>query len=104
MDSSLLLPSVLIPIKTKEPFSYVASVITRMDQECAIHRAEDERDHALIEAKKYRDIAENLKKEKREIEEIYTNRVEVVRDFWRSKIIEGDSRGGKMVRDFSTQK
>ena len=80
-----------------------------MDQECAIHKAEDERDRALVEAKKYRDLAETLKKETRETEQMYNNRVEIVRDFWRSKIIEGDSRGGKMVRasllqNFSTQK
>ena len=50
-DPSLLLPSVIIPIREKDTFSYAATVITRMDQECAIHQAEGERDQALIEAK-----------------------------------------------------
>ena len=45
----------------------------------------------------YRDLAETLKKEKRDIEHKLVS-IEVVRDFWRNKIVEGDSRGGKIFR------
>ena len=60
-----------------------------------MQKAHGERDHALLEAK---DLAEKLKEEKRELVQTYAGRVETVRDFWRSKIIEGDSRGGRLLR------
>ena len=34
---------VLIPIKEREPFSFTAAVLTRMDQDCAIQKAQGER-------------------------------------------------------------
>ena len=79
-----------------------------MNQECAIHQAENERDQALLEAKKYRNLAEALKKEKRKLEQVYVKKVETVRDFWRNKVIEGDLRGGKilqasLLQNFSTK-
>ena len=96
--SSELLPSVLIPINEHKPFSFTAAVLTRMDQECAIEKAQHEQDNALLEAKIYRDLADELKKDKRELAQAYAGRVAMVRDFWRNKIIEGDSRGGRLLR------
>ena len=75
-----------------------------MDQECAIEKAQGERDHALLEAKKYRNLAEKLKKDKQDLAQAYAGRVETVRDFWRSKIVEGDSRGGRLLRASLLQK
>ena len=51
-----------------------------------------------MEAKYYRNLAETLKIEKRNTEQVYANEVEVVRNFWRNKIVEGGSRGGKILR------
>ena len=93
-----LLPSVIIPIEDKEPFSYAPSVISHMEQQCIIKQATTDRDQALMEAKYYRNLAETFKTEKRDMEQAYANRVEVVRDFWRNIIVEGDSRGGKILR------
>ena len=90
-NSALLLPSVIIPIEDKEPFSYAPSVISHMEQQCIIKQATTDRDQALMEAKYYRNLAETFKTEKRDMEQAYANRVEVVRDFWRNKIVEGDS-------------
>lgn len=52
----------------------------------------------MIEVKSYRDLAETLKKEKRELQNRLQTQTEVVRDFWRNKIFEGGSRGGKILR------
>lgn len=97
-SNSALLPAVLIPIEDKKPLSCAASVISRMEQQSIIRSATKDRDQALMEAKHYRNLAETLKKEKRDIEHKYAKKVEVVRDFWRNKIVEGDSRGGKILR------
>ena len=75
-----------------------------MEQECTIQKAQGEQDDALLEAKRYRDLAEKLKQEKRELDQTYAGRVEAVRDFWRTKIIEGDSRGGRFFRASLLQK
>ena len=58
----------------------------------------------MIEAKCYRDLAETLKKEKRELENKLHTQTEIVRDFWRNKIFEGGSRGGKLLRASLLQK
>ena len=69
-----------------------------MEQQCIIKQATKDRDQALMEAKYYRNLAETFKTEKQDIEQAYAKRVEVVRDFWRNKIVEGDSRGGRILR------
>ena len=94
----LLLPSVIVPITKQEPFSFAASVLSKMEQQCIIKKARDDRDQALLEAKEYRDLAERLQKEKRDVEQELTSRIETVRDFWRNKIVEGESRAGKILR------
>ena len=63
-----------------------------------IKQATNDRYQALMEAKQYRDLSETLKKEKRDIEHKLVSKIEIVRDFWRNKIVEGDSRGGKILR------
>ena len=96
-NGTLLLPAVPIQIQN-QPFSYAGSVLSNMEQQNLLQEACNDRNKAMIEAKCYRDLAENLKKEKRELENKLQTETEVVRDFWRNKIIEGDSRGGKILR------
>ena len=93
---TLLLPSVHVSDE-KQPFSYVASVLTTLEQQSLIEKARNERNRAMIDAKCYRDLAEKIMKEKRELENTMKRRTEVVRDFWRNKILEGDSRSGKIL-------
>ena len=69
-----------------------------MEQQCIIKQATKDRDQALMEAKYYRNLAETLKTEKRNTEQAYAHKSEVLRDFWRNKIVEGGSRAGKIPR------
>ena len=95
----LFLPPVVIPIEDNEPFSYAPSVLSSMEQQCIIKQTRNDRDQALIRlSNSYRDLAETLKKEKRDIEHKLVSKIEIVRDFWRNKIVEVDSRGGKILR------
>ena len=66
--------------------SYVATVMA-------------ERNEALAEYKHYRDIAERLQKEKRQLHNELSQKCERVRDFWCNTLLEGGSRGGLMVRE-----
>ena len=59
----------------------------------------EERNQALAELKHYRDIAERLQKEKRQLHVELSQKCERVRDFWHNALLEGESRGGLMVRE-----
>ena len=96
-SGTILLPSVP-PESKKKPYDFVAAVLTTMEQQTQIEQAQKERDRALTETKCYRDMAEKLKKEKRELESKLRKETEVVRDFWRSKILEGSTRSGRILR------
>jgi len=48
--------------------------------------------------REYKDLAETVSAEKREIKYEMEKTVEVVRDFWRNKVVEGGSRAGLMLR------
>ena len=102
-NGTLLLPSVSIPSE-EQSVSYVASVFSNIEQQSLLQEARNDRDKAMIEAKCYRDLAETLKKEKRELENKLHTQTEIVRDFWRNKIFEGGSRGGKILRASLLQK
>ena len=60
--------------------------------------AREERNHALLVARQCRDLTDTAQAEKRDVKYDLEKRVEVVRDFWRSKIVEGGSRSGLMLR------
>ena len=45
----------------------VLPVLSSVEQQCSIKQAKDHRDQALMEAKQYRNLAEQVKREKREI-------------------------------------
>lgn len=49
--------------------------------QCIIKQAKDDQDQALTKAKQYTDLAEYR----------LVSRIEVVRDFWRNEIVEGNS-------------
>lgn len=53
---------------------------------------------ALEQVQHYRNLAEQLRSEKRDVVCSMNTKVEVVRDFWRNKILEGSTRAGKMVK------
>ena len=64
----------------------------------AISSCRRERDKALNDALCYRNLAERLLVEKREMKVRMEKRVETVRDFWRNQILEGQSRSGRIVK------
>lgn len=65
----------------------------------AIKLEKEKTKRALDEARYYRNLAEKLRKEKRSAVNIMNEKVEVVRDFWRNKILEGSTRAGRIVRE-----
>ena len=52
---------------------------------------------ALNQAAYYRDIAEQLKVENRKLHVESSEKIETVRKFWRTNVLEERSHGGKMV-------
>ena len=58
-----------------------------------------ERDKALRDTLLYRNIAEQLRREKRVLHNKLTGKCETIRDFWRNNLVEGCTRGGRMVRE-----
>ena len=63
-----------------------------------LQTARNERDQALLQARYYRDLAEVTRAEKRALKYNLEEKIELVRDFWRNKIVEGGSRSGRMLR------
>ena len=45
----------------------------------------------------YRDLGEKIMKEKQELENTMKRHTKMVRNFWRNKILEGNSRSGKIL-------
>ena len=62
-----------------------------------------ERDRALKETLQYRTLVERLETEVSEMKANMHRRVSVGRDFWRSKMYEGRSRSGAMVKEAMSQ-
>ena len=88
-----LLNAVVVPITES---SITESSIA--NHERLLLEAREERDNALLVARQCRDLAETAQAEKRDVKCELEKRVEVVRDFWRSKVVEGGSRSGLMLR------
>ena len=55
-------------------------------------------DKALKDALLYRNVAEQLR-EKRALHNKLTEKCKTICNFWRNKLVEGCSRGGRMVRE-----
>ena len=86
-----------------KPLLLDAVVVPITESSTAIHErllleAREECDNALLVARQCRDLAETAQAEKRDVKYELEKRVEVVRDFWRSKVVEGGSRSGLMLR------
>ena len=56
------------------------------------------RNDALLVAHQFRDMAETLQAQKRDMKYEMEKTVEVVKEFWCNKVIEGGSRAGRMLR------
>ena len=97
-NGSLLLDAVLIPVE--EPTSTCHSESLVRSTQCMEHvkTARDERDRALRLAKHYRNMAEETHREKRDLQHRLETQIELVRNFWRNQLVEGDSRSGRMLR------
>ena len=63
-----------------------------------VQSAREERDRALSLAQQYRNLAEASQLETKTLKNELERKVETVRDFWRNKIVEGNSRSGNMLR------
>ena len=98
-SSVLLLDEVVLPLEepTVNPFTQDNPVYHSWYQE-QVNLARQERDHAILLARHYRDKAEEIVSEKRTIQYRLESKVEITRDFWRNKIIEGNCHAGKILR------
>ena len=98
-DDDLLLPSVVDTDTciTDEICQLDLTGIQRVAIASAILQEREKTKKALQDAECYRNLAEKLKTEKRELASKMNDKVELVRDFWRNTIREGCTRTGKMV-------
>lgn len=97
--------SLLLPIQTQSRVSMDLakrglnlSGIDRVAVEAIVEEVEKDKKKAELNALIYRNLAERLKREKRELSNTLNRKVETVRDFWRNKLCEGSSRSGRMVQ------
>ena len=97
-SSPLLLDAVVTPISEQEECECSTSKVLVVQCKEQIRRARHERDKAISLARQYRNLAEQSQLYKRVLKSNMEDQIETVRDFWRNKIIEGDSREGRMVR------
>ena len=97
-NRALLLKSILIPVEEVVPVLNSGNIMHDREFAKQIKNARQERNVALELAQMYRDLAEKIQQDKRKIQDELETRVETVRDFWRNKIIEGESRGGQILR------
>ena len=95
----LLLPSVSsVPCQITIPCDITTAVEKPYVASC-IEDIRTERDKALRDTLLYRNTAEQLRREKRVLHNKLTRKCETIRDFWRNNLVEGCTRGGRMVRE-----
>lgn len=96
--SPLLLDAIVTPLFEPScsclPLSDICTSRCKQELESARH----ERDNALLLARQYRDMVEQSQEEKRKLKTELEKKVEVVRNFWRNKVVEGGSRSGQILR------
>ncbi len=100
-DEALLLPSVVVPDSVTSDDIISRLNVTGMERVTIASCIQLEREKtkkALQDAQFFRNVAERLKTEKRELASKMSDKVELVRDFWRNTVREGSSRAGKMVQ------
>lgn len=76
----------------------MSSPFKRIDTAVYIKKLKKEREAAFQDARIYRNLAERIRKEKREAINQLALKCEVIRDRWRNELLEGGSRGGLMVK------
>ena len=99
---ALLLPSTSAsPIDCSKDLAADIGItgVARVFFDDMIHTEQQKRIKAVKEAQAYRDMAESMRREKRQIINTMNEKIELVRDFWRNNIKEGSSRAGIMVRE-----
>lgn len=96
--SPLFLEDVVTPISEPDSHCLCRSKVCEAHCEQQLDSARKERDQALSLARCYRDIAEARQAEKRLQKTELEGKVELVRDFWRNKLVEGSSRSGQILR------
>lgn len=96
--SPLLLDEVVTPLYESTCSCSLMDMAGRVCCKEQLKVARQDRDSALMLARQYRDLAEashtKIRQQKNELEE----KVELVREFWRNKIVEGSSRSGQILR------
>ena len=100
-NAALLLPSVCVEEANISTINLPQLNVTGIDRIAVVRHIEsanEEKRKAQQAALCYRNMAERLQKEKRELETTLNEKVELVRDFWRNNIKEGSTRAGKMVQ------
>ena len=96
--SPLLLDSVITPVSETHSCALPENILHRIHCRQQVQSAREERDRALSLAQEYRNLAEASQLEKRTLKNELERKVETVRDFWRNKIVEGNSWSGKILR------
>lgn len=91
--------ALLLPPVTEEKVLEEVNGLQRIDYACAIKLEKEKTKKALEQAQYYRNLAEKFRSEKRSAVNIMNDKIEVVRDFWRNKILEGSTRAGRIVRE-----
>ena len=96
----LILDAFVTPVAEPKPACScsIPSTVKEMWYKKEIQAARNERDQALLQARQYRDMAEATRADKRALKHNLEGKIEIVRDFWRNKIVEGGSRSGRMLR------
>ena len=96
-SSPLLLDSVVTPIQ-EELCTYSSDAVLAMKCKDEVQRGRQEHNQALHLARQHRNMAEESLAEKRMIKSNLEDQIEVVGNFWRNKIIEGNTRSGRILR------
>ena len=94
---SLSLPS-HSTMELDPPAPSCISGIERIEVELYVSLMRERRDSAIQSAETLHNTAEKLKRENRELKVVMLQKIELERDFWRNKILEGQSRAGRMVK------
>ena len=90
----LILDEVVVPVEERM-YEYHMTQMVRTDCSLLVKEAREERDKALELAQNFRNIAEQSRREKRELQYDLEAKVEIVRDFWRNEIVKGGLDLGK---------
>ena len=97
--SPLLLDAVVTPIAEGSSSQCNINSILALQYEEELKKARKNRVEALFLARHYCNLAEKSQTDKRLLKISLEKQVETVRDFWHNKVVEGDSRSGRMLRN-----